>query len=236
VLLVRHIIEHATNANRFIRSLKGLLALNGYMMFELPDSERIFSMGNHAFIWEEHISYFTEATICLLAKAVGAEQVWLERYSYPYEDSLVVVLRFASTEDKVDLDSIQGDPETSAGTLAEFAARLKTSRLKWRKELEAIRAKGEKVAVFGAGHLTVKFINFYELADLIDCIIDDHPEKVKMLMLGSNLPIVPSAEIASHGIKVCVSTLSPESEAKVRNKLASFFDSGGCFIPAFGKI
>ena len=59
VLVIRHIVEHSSDANLLIRSLRGLLAPNGYMLLELPDSERIMNMGNHAFIWEEHISYFT---------------------------------------------------------------------------------------------------------------------------------------------------------------------------------
>ena len=52
-------------------------------------------------------------------------------------------------------------------------------------------------------------------------------------MPGSGLPIVPSAQLQELGIRYCVSTLSPESEVKVRGKLAHFFDNGGTFSPAF---
>ncbi len=232
VLLVRHIVEHASDASAFIRSLRGLLAPNGYMMFELPDSERIFRVGNHAFIWEEHISYFTEASVRQLAKAVGAELVWLRRYPYPYEDSLIVLFRFAGANvDAAEL--LSTSHVTSVTVLAEFTTGLNASRTKWRKKLEAYRARGEKIAVFGAGHLAAKFINFYELTDLINCVIDDHPKKIGMLMPGSHLPIVPSTELLAKGIRVCVSTLSPESEVKVRGKLASYFETGAHLIPAF---
>tara|TARA_B100000315_G_scaffold241903_1_gene263255 strand:+ start:87 stop:557 length:471 start_codon:yes stop_codon:yes gene_type:complete len=154
------------------------------------------------------------------------------RYSYPFEDSLIVLLRFSGAE-RVPFEVSPEVPEYSATILADFAKRLHGSCIKWHKELEVFRAKGERVAVFGAGHLAAKLINFYELADLIDCVIDDHPKKVGMLMPGSHLPIVSSAEMVSRGIQVCISTLSPESEIKVRNKLTSFFSGGGRFIPAF---
>jgi hypothetical protein len=62
----------------------------------------------------------------------------------------------------------------------------------WRFKLEGIISNGEKVAVFGAGHLAVKFINFFKLEDLITCVIDDYPQKLGMYMPGSGLPIIPS--------------------------------------------
>ena len=235
VILVHHIIEHAFNANAFIRSLQGLLAPNGYMMFELPDSEKILRANNHAFIWEEHISYFTAASVNQLVKAVGAELVWLGQFPYSYEDLLIALVYFSQSKEAPVEVKYQA-PEISASMLNDFAKGLHASRKQWRTELETYCAKGEKVAVFGAGHLAAKFINFYELSDLIDCVIDDHPKKVGMIMPGSGLKIVPSADLLSRGIQVCISTLSPESEIKVRVKLATFFDAGGRFVPAFATV
>jgi len=237
VLLVRHIVEHAFNASDFIRSLSGLLSPNGYMMIELPDSDRIFRAGNHAFIWEEHISYFTESSVRQLAESVEAELVWLKRYPYPYEDSLIVLLRFASAKVDTVLPPSKvppsKQPATSGRVLTDFATAMIASRDQWRKKLQIYLTRGEKIALFGAGHLAVKFINFYELGDMIECIIDDHPKKIGMLMPGSHLPIVPSSELILRDIRLCISTLSPESEAKVRAKLDSYFESGAIFVPAF---
>ena len=203
------------------------------MMFELPDSERILKMGNHAFIWEEHLSYFTESSVHGLAQSIGAELVWVGRYPYAFEDSLVVVLRFPEQE----LASV---PFTQAAIRREseqlltgFSGSLAISRETWRTRLEALRDRGEKVAVFGAGHLAVNFVNFLGLSDLVDCVIDDHPDKVGMLMPGSHLLIVPSAALKTRQIMTCISTLSPESETKVKAKFVSYFEEGGRFISAF---
>lgn len=232
VLLVRHIVEHAADAVRFIKSLKNLLLPGGYMMLELPDSEWVLSANNHAFIWEEHISYFTATSVVQLAHAAGAQLVRLDRYRYPFEDSLIVILRFDDTT-PVNSQVTSGGARSTGTVLADFALGLDTSREKWRTELKALIAEGEKIAVFGGGHLAAKFINFYGLADLIDCVIDDHPLKQGMAMPGSALPICPSSELGTRGIRVCISTLSPESEVKVRVKQADFFANGGVFIPAF---
>tara|TARA_A100000164_G_scaffold289049_1_gene262212 strand:- start:1956 stop:3155 length:1200 start_codon:yes stop_codon:yes gene_type:complete len=229
LLVVRHIIEHSTSAKSLLQNLSKLLKPGGYIVLEMPDSEHIFKAGNHGFIWEEHISYFTSKSIYQIAMEVGAELVWKKRYPYPYEDSLITVLKFGhenyepeNTVDQTDTKKI----------IREFATSLDENRIFWRKTLMEYKSKDIPVAVFGAGHLAVKFINFLELGDLIDCVIDDHPEKKQCIMPGSHLEIVSSAELSERNIKICISTLSPESEVKVKKKLPEFFSSGGVFIPA----
>ena len=76
------------------------------------------------------------------------------------------------------------------------------------------------------------FDYFLHLEDLIDCVIDDHHKKNELEMPGSHLQIVPSSELHERGIEVCISTLSPESEEKVKSKLLDYFSSGGIFIAA----
>ena len=113
------------------------------------------------------------------------------------------------------------------------SAGAKDAKSEWRDLLQKYRNQGHLLAVFGAGHLAVKWINFLCLSDLIDCVIDDNPNKTGMYMPGSKLPILPSGTLYDREIKVCISTLSPESEVKVRTKLSRYFEEGGIFIPAF---
>jgi len=233
ILLVRHIAEHSLSSSRLLTSLSALVSAGGYMMLELPDSQRVFDGGNYPFIWEEHISYFTESTARRLAQEVNAEVVWLGRYAYQYEDSLNIVLRFPAEVAVKHSTTSQVAVQKQA---RHFFGHFKSVRDQWRARLQDIRAKGNQVAVFGAGHLASKFINFFELKDLITCVIDDHPQKVGMYMPGSGLPILPSNQLQELGIRYCVSTLSPESEVKVRGKLAHFFDNGGSFLSAFSTI
>jgi hypothetical protein len=230
MLLMRHIIEHTDNAAELLRNLKGLVAPEGYIVLELPDSEQIFRNGNHAFIWEEHISYFTEQSLIKLATAAGAHLAWFQRYRYPYEDSLLVAFRFSTAV----TDLIANDDHMQIkDKLTKFGNDFDLAKRQWREQLLRYQAQGEKVAVFGAGHLAVKFINFLGLSDLIDCVIDDNPNKAGMKMPGSLLSIVPTAELEKRRIRVCISTLSPESEIKVRQKLSSYFDNGGTWLSAF---
>ncbi|MFL6244851.1 MAG: class I SAM-dependent methyltransferase [Thermoanaerobaculia bacterium] len=227
VLIARHILEHATTATDFIRSMSSMLSDDGVLVLELPDSDRTIRAGNHAFIWEEHISYFTASSFRRAAAEAGATVIWFGRYRYAYEDSLVAVLRFGR-------DSAEAVPsEDPAAMLREFAASFDDARSSWRTRIEELRDTRGAVAIFGAGHLTAKFINFLNLGDILDCVLDDDPRKHGMLMPGSRLPVFSSNELAARQIRACISTLSPESEAKVRVRLAPFFEAGGLFVPAF---
>ena len=228
ILMVRHMVEHAESAARFLTSLRGLLAPGGYLVVEFPDNQRILQRAHHAFIWEEHVSYFTEPSFRNLANRVGATVVCFERYHYPFEDALVAVLRF-DTSPQVAC----GSNRAALDILQAFAESFSVEKSRWHASLASLKASGETLAVFGAGHLAVKFINFMDLALFIDCVIDDHPKKVGLRMPGSLLPIVPSSELVARNIRTCLSTLSPESEMNVRQKLSDYFKTGGRFISAF---
>jgi len=233
LLVVRHVVEHAVSARQMLKNLQRLLSPSGYMVLEMPDSEHIFNASNHSFIWEEHISYFTEASIRKIAQSVSAKVIWAKRYKYPYEDSLVFVLKFdAGATDNVLVQS-RDEVQAAKKHLASFAKALLEQRKLWRDVLEGYRQRGQKVAVFGAGHLAAKFLNFLQVGDFIDCVVDDDPNKIGSSMPGSHVTIVSSSDLTARGIEVCVSTLSPESEVRVRNKLEDFFLSGGIFLPAF---
>ncbi len=247
LLIARHIVEHAHSAAQFISELKSTIAPNGYLIIEIPDSEKLLKWGNHGFIWEEHISYFTEHSLHTLASQVGAKLIWSQKYPYPYEDSLMAAFQFTSSRDE-EKEQHSAAVEFSRGSndqllshvgcksndlLDQFHRDFITAKTKWRERLVTLRNQGYKLAVFGAGHLAVKWINFLQLADLFDCVIDDHPHKVGMFMPGSKLPILSSEALVERGIQICISTLSPETEQKVKIKLAKYFDAGGFFIHAF---
>ena len=233
LLLVRHVLEHATSAVNFLHVISQLVSPRGYVVLEIPDSQKIFDTENYPFIWEEHLSYFIEGSAAQLANAVGAELVTVRRYPYAFEDSLVIVLRMPTIRTETRYEPKGVDVEKVDFLLQRFSDQFSAKKHEWRFKLKEIHARGKKIALFGAGHLSAKFINFLELSDLIDCVIDDHPQKVGMYMPGSLLPIVSSAELLTRGIRYCISTLSPESEEKVRKKLALFFQEGGVFLPAF---
>jgi len=228
VLLVRHVLEHAHDPVAFLRAVATLVKPGGYLLFEMPDSEKFVRACDYSFIWEEHITYLCAPTLSVLIRHAKLDLHDTIVYPYPLEDSLIGIVRNAQS----DAPSQRAD-EALLASGAEFARRYPEVRARLKSLLGNWRRSGKKAAIFGAGHLAAKFVNMYGLEELIDCVIDDNPNKRALLMPGSRLAIRGSADLDERAIDFCLLSLSPESEQRVRAKNQPFLDRGGRFFSIF---
>ena len=65
----------------------------GYVVFEVPDATRALDRLDYTTVWEEHVLYFTPATLRGCLERAGFEVVSLESYPYTLENSLVAIVR-----------------------------------------------------------------------------------------------------------------------------------------------
>jgi hypothetical protein len=233
LVICRHILEHAGNLGSFLAGLNDLVAPGGYLMLEVPDCSSSLARRDYTMIWEEHSVYFTPGTFFRLLQQYGFEAELTETYPYPYENCLVLVARkvggaaqASTAQPTTGKHTFDLTAELEHGQAYGTAFDELTQQL--RKHLGAQKAL-KPVALYGAGHLTASFVNYHGLADLIDCVVDDTPQKQGLLLPGSGLPILSSAELQNRGIGLCVLGLAPEVEPKVVQRNAAFVESGGQF-------
>lgn len=231
LLVARHVLEHAHRPAAFLRALLALVKPDGYLVFEMPDCTKFVQACDYSFIWEEHIAYFSRQTLAAFLRSAGVAMESVQLSPYPLEDSLIAVVRntrpaAASEGSREELDVALAEGQAFARRYAEMRDRMRQLFGRWRQD-------GKRVAVFGAGHLAAKFVNFFSLGELIDCVIDDNPHKQELQMPGSRLPIRESATLASRPIDLCLLSLNPESEQKVLAKNQSFLERGGRFLSIF---
>jgi hypothetical protein len=232
LLVVRHILEHAHRPAAFVRALRALVKPDGYLVFEIPDCTKFIAACDYSFLWEEHITYFSEQTLRAFLRAVGVAVEGVLLYPYPLEDSLIAIVRNTVPSTKqAPRDGLDG--ALAAGNM--FAQRYAESGDQMRRRFGEWREAGKRIAVFGAGHLAAKFVNFFRLGPMIECVIDDNERKQALLMPGSRLPIRGSSTLATRPIDVCLLSLNPESEQKVLAKNRSFLDQGGEFLSIFAS-
>ncbi|HYC85654.1 MAG TPA: class I SAM-dependent methyltransferase [Chryseosolibacter sp.] len=228
VVVVRHVLEHAYKPTQFIEACHILAKPDGYLVFEVPDCRKILNGHDHCFLWEEHITYFTPITLKALFESIGFLDSDIKVYPYPMEDSLVAIVRNIRTTPRIphalpeEIERI----EAFGRSLGERGAGI-------RCHIQSLQAKGIQTALFGAGHLAAKFINFYDLASLIPGVIDDNPKKQSLFMPGSRLPIIDSRCMDEGKVDLCLLTLNPESEQKVLQAKPSYVDRGGRFRSIF---
>lgn len=228
VVIARHIFEHAYDLRRFATAVVALAKPGGLVVFETPDCSASFAAGDCTVVWEEHLVYLTPGSYRGLVTASGLGVVDEFVYPYPYENSLVIVAS-ASQGARTPVVDLAAERQLTA----DFARKVDARRTRVRRWLRDIREAGAVVAMFGAGHLACTFLRMMDVADEIDCVIDDHPRKQGLFMPGSRLPIVPSSAMADRGVSVALMTLSPESEAAVARKQQPFVDGGGRLLSIF---
>jgi SAM-dependent methyltransferase len=229
VLFVRHILEHVHEPKHLVQACHRLTKPGGLIVFEVPDCRKVFDGNDHCFLWEEHIAYFTPETLKGFLQQEGFHKISSFVYPYPMEGSLVAIVVNDIVDCKMDPVKNIEEIRRVRNFATSFAARKNTIQSMLDKRLE----KGCRIALFGAGHLAAKFVNFYQLKDRFIGVIDDSPHKQNHYLPGSALPVITSTCLDAGEIDLCLLTLSPESEAKVRKSRSDFLASGGIFQSIF---
>ena len=228
LLLVRHLLEHAHAPTGFLDALARLVKPTGFLVFEMPESKKFLAACDYSFVWEEHIAYFTTETVRRLMQHAHLDPWALMTYEYPLEDSLVAVVRPVSS------GKTANEPAAAEIALGrEYGKRFAEARERTRADLSRLKNEGKRIAVYGAGHLAAKFLNLFDLPDLVYCVIDDNPHKLGLRMPGSGVPVRPSSVLADEKIDLCLLSLSPESEKKVIAAKQAYVDQGGQFRSIF---
>lgn len=226
VLIVRHILEHAENLHDFVGGIAALVKPGGIVMVEVPDSTNSLKLCDYCMPWEEHSLYFTPETFEPVLSMGGFEPIRIDVYPLPFENSMVQLARKTGAP---------GRPRINSAALGQldllrrYAGNFEPSRRTLRDKLARIRAEQGPIALFGAGHLACAFANFLQVADLIDFVADDTPQKIGKYLPGARLPILPSAALVERRVALCLLALSVGSEDKVIERNLPFVDRGGMF-------
>ena len=214
VIVVRHLLEHAQDTKQVVEALNKMLRPGGVLVYEVPDNEKLFANQELCFLWEEHVLYFLPETFRQALDVLGYRVARMKSYPYPVENSLVAFVQPDTPS------AIQpAVARTSFEAAQVFVSTVQQDREWIQTALADRRANGQKVAGFGAGHLATRFINFYNIAEYLDFVADDHPGKQNKTMAGSGLSILPGTELAAQGIDLALMSLNSESEERVLAKV-----------------
>jgi hypothetical protein len=230
VMIVRHILEHAEDLQAFIGGISALVKPGGIVMVEVPDCTTSLRLNDYCMVWEEHSLYLTPQTFEPLLSIGGFEPIRTDVYPLPFENSLVQLARKTGVPGPV---KIGAAAKAQVGMLDRYAAAYEPAKRELRNLLEKVRREQGPIALFGAGHLAAAFANFMDVADLIEFVADDTPQKQGKFLPGARLPILPSAALVERGIKLCLLALSINNENNVIGRNPAFTAAGGEFRSVF---
>jgi len=227
ILLVRHILEHSHDPAGFLGAVRTLVEPDGLVAFEVPDSTDFLTLLDYSPLWEEHVLYFTPATLKQCLALHGFELVHLENYPYALENSLVAVARPREPRSASAVTAQERDREVARAQ--QYFGSFAGERDHYRRALAEYRRGGGEIALLGAGHHACMFLNLMDLAQHVSCVLDDDRNRQGLFMPGSRLPIRPGTLLAEGAIGLCLLSLNPANEEKVIARQHDFADAGGVF-------
>lgn len=211
LVVSRQVLEHIVDFENFFECVKLVLREDGLLFIDVPDFSPGSTAGDISVLWEEHVSYFTEATLLTLLARHGFEVVSVKKYNFS-GGSLAVAARLAGEKVAV--------PASTTGVGEKFAQRAREYGARLRPVLVKARENGIQVAIYGAGCRACTFTNAHELADLIDLSVDDQKERQGLFLPGTRIPIRSPDELAGKPEQlVCLLAVNQENEAKVSSRL-----------------
>lgn len=212
LILAVRILHHAHDHQAFLTGVRSFLAPSGGIVFELPDCRNHLVSHDHTMLFEEHTLYFTPLTAETVLRAEGFAIHAQTIHPMAIEDALSIIA--------VPGPRCTAAVELVAGEIAlfeKFAAGFAQARKQIR---DYIAQSFGAVAIFGAGHHGICFVNLYGLHDLVVAFIDDNPHKLAVRAPGAALPIWPSIRLAEDRIGHCLLAVSQEHEQKVLKVVA----------------
>ncbi|MEX1115525.1 MAG: class I SAM-dependent methyltransferase [Akkermansiaceae bacterium] len=219
LVVARHVLEHCDHPARAVNALLSWLGKDGLLLVEVPGCREALERGIPELLWEEHASYFTAPTLQRLLLASGAEIVHFSEHHYPFESSLVAMVRTAKSSPA----ELPGDDVLLAQTFGkQVAGKVDATSHGLRHRKDA----GQRTVLFGAGHLSCAFLSLSSASDCVECVLDDTPQKQGLFMAGTQLPISATADLPAGEPGLCLMAVHPSAEEKVHHRLAPLREAG----------
>ena len=225
LVIARHIWEHVANQNEFSAALKELTSDEGYLLFEVPDCSDLVKSCDYTMPWEEHLYYYDPATLRKSLQSNGFDIVRMDVVPQPYENLLIAICR--KRAQKRTANSQEKDSLVKAKKQGELYAKNYHRQKSLISSFLRAEKKRRRTVLFGGGHSSCSFINYFDIGGMISSVVDDDTNKQGLYMPKSKTPIVESSVLNDKIPTLCLLAINPAHEENIMTK---FRDStaGSC--------
>lgn len=210
LVCANNVFAHSGDLAAFARAVEMLLAPQGVFVFEVSYLVDVVQKLLFDTIYHEHSSYHAVTPLVRFFASLGLRLFDAERIDTHGGSLRGYVCRADAThQDSVRLSGLT-QLERELGLLspeayAHFKARISARGQELRMRLAAIRARGQRVAGFGApAKLTTLMHEFGLDRSAIDFIVDDSNIKQGRFTPGTRIPVVPSPVLYERRPEFCV--------------------------------
>ncbi|WP_374301314.1 class I SAM-dependent methyltransferase [Paracoccus sp. (in: a-proteobacteria)] len=234
VISATNTFNHIDDLTGFVEGVMTLLADDGVFVVEVPWAKAIIEKNQFDNVYHEHISELSLRSMVELGKRTGLEVVDVELLPV-HAGSLRVFMRRPGHEavsDRVTDFLAQEDAAgvRDAAAYDRFGDRARDAKQDLLALLDDLKAKGAKIAGYGAPAKGNTILNFYNIGpDKLDYLVDRNPLKHGTYSPGMQIPILPVETIAERKPDYLL-VLAWNFFDEIRSQLADYEAAGGQFI------
>ena len=154
--------------------------------FEVPNVRFILEGLSVWDIIYEHCNYFGRESLAYLFRFCGFEVLRLEE---AYGGQFLSIEARLKNGDSMAVQV--GDVSQLVSVAHDFATQVERRSRSWRRRLEEMSRRKQKVVIWGGGAKAVSFFNMLKIGDEVPYIVDLNPHKQGLHVSGTGQKIVP---------------------------------------------
>jgi SAM-dependent methyltransferase len=240
VITAFNVFAHAENMHEIASGIRKLLSPNGVFIFEVQYLVDIIDKMLLGTIFHEHMSHHSIIPLSKFLKYHGMEIIDLERNNIQHgsiigtaqliggqKKTKGVVEEILSQERKRGLDQPKAlDP---------FLSKLKIMEETFDQLKKGWQKSNARVAAYGAARSGPTFIAQFGLSKTIECIFDDHPQKVGMYSPKDHIKIFPTSVLYDMLPEYTI-ILAWIHGDKIVKKNIDYLEKGGHFVLCYPEV
>lgn len=201
-ILAANVICHIADLRSVLAGIKELLSPEGLFIYEDPYLGDILTNTSYDQIYDEHVFYFSLASVSRFVAQYGLEVVDVAsqnvhggsmRYSIAHRSAHPVSDAVTTLRQQEDRQGL-----TQLASFHAFRDRVEQSRTRLRTALREVRATGARIVGYGATSKSTTVLNYCGIGpDDLEFISDTTPGKQGKLTPGSRIPVRPYDDFVS---------------------------------------
>ena len=210
-------LEHIHPTAKFVSMVRRAIGNrpDTIVFFQIPDVTRILRDCAFEDIYYEHCSYFSAGSLARLFRKCGFDVMHL---TTKYDDQYLIIE--AKPADPPTLPPLpqEDDIEKLKGYVKGFQTRYRSKLLTWQKRLQEIRAKDQRLVLWGSGSKAVSFLTTFQVYDDIKYVVDINPYRQGTFMAGTGQEIVAPEFLKEYQPDIVV-VMNPVYQEEIRQDL-----------------
>ena len=187
-------LANIQNPATYAAAVSELLGEDGLLAVQTNDIKKMLNGGIFDLFYHEHCSYFSQNSICKLFVSVGLGLVDVDTMDKNSTASRFFFKKLIRPESKANNSKIvENHDEYRADLLCQLKAyetfRVQVAKKKISLLSELDKYAGRHIVGYGASASSTTLIYEFGLADYLDYLVDDNPNRVGTYSPGWNLPV-----------------------------------------------